>query len=382
MAAAVELETMQDASDIFPYLGGLKVSAQVMGLSVHYPTRTVAMAISRLDGDIWDGCVELWEMSALIESQENQSTPKACSGRRPLPCGVSGVKWFCDGDGKPLLAVGRDNGDVDVLQWDTRNRKLNLMFSLTEHDDMINCVATSVVDFGNPQYDSYLTSGSADGSVRVWNVAGPNPQSAMRTLPSPFYGASVQAVTPAAWGKKLDVLLVAYGGSSGQKGPGFGLWDCSQGLLQPPTFVFTASGNPGSTLGSNYIDKCATPLSLCYSKDPERSHEFVVGFDDGTIAIYSDLDLTQPISVSKPHGSCAIRSLDTLLLKGSRCVIYSASESCSAMITEWDLSSSGVVDSRADYVLNITCGEMKDHKSLVITGGMEGQVRLIDVSKA
>ena len=39
------------------YIGGLKVAAAVTGLSVR--EQTVAVAVSRLEGDVWDGCVEV-----------------------------------------------------------------------------------------------------------------------------------------------------------------------------------------------------------------------------------------------------------------------------------------------------------------------------------
>lgn len=380
-------ESVEEVEDLYPYLGGLKLSAQVMGLSVHYPSKTVAIAVSRLDGDVWDGCVELWEMSSLDETSSTQS-PKTCAGRRPIPCGVSDVRWCSGSDGQPLVVVGRDDGDVDIFEWDSRNRKVNPVLTLTEHDDMINSITTPILDLNSPNYDSIVATGSSDGTVRVWNVTGPTAQSSVRTLPSPFYGMSVQATTPAPWANGLDVLLVAYGGSSAQKGPGLGLWDCSKGLLEPSSFKFEHTDTESESI---FIDRCATPISLSYSKDPLHLHEFVVGFDDGTIAVYSDVDL-KPIRVQKPHGNFAIRCLDTVMVTEenmsdssdtTKCVIYSASESCTAMITEWDLSRGDVIDTRNDYVLSITGSLTSDlkEKRAVLTGGVDGQVRLLDVTK-
>ena len=54
------------------YCGGLKVAAQVTSLSVHEPTKTLAVAVSRLDGDMWDGCVELWSLNALVGAGEKE----------------------------------------------------------------------------------------------------------------------------------------------------------------------------------------------------------------------------------------------------------------------------------------------------------------------
>ena len=111
------------------YLGGLKAPARVVGLSVHEPTKTLAVAVSRLDGNVWDGCVELWSLPGLLAVHDGTaaataSSPAlmgtaggACVGRVASPCGVSSLAWLNGGSGgsggsprSEAMRLGRSEG--------------------------------------------------------------------------------------------------------------------------------------------------------------------------------------------------------------------------------------------------------------------------------
>ena len=400
------------------YCGGLKVAAQVTSLSVHEPTKTLAVAVSRLDGDMWDGCVELWSLNALVGAGEKEDemtnddldpeqkveigkelasaagggvkqsktidsaaagATVGCAGRVSQPCGVSSLAWLngCVSSGKhagkPLVAIGRDDGNIEVFAWD-RAKSLVPAVSLVEHDNLVNAVITPLADSSDGSGtggSTLLASGSSDGTVRVWDLAAAstpgsnhNSVASVDVLRSPFRGACVQALAScsspsSSFDDAFTVLAVAYGGASAQCGPCLGLWDrraavaAAQVAVQataasPPVaegratkkggvmLPFSAADaaralNPVESKFSCYatadeargIGSCATPTCLAYARNfsapplmskDSLEHALLVGFDDGVVARYDDRVLGRgavKVFEASPqcHESQAVRAL-------------------------------------------------------------------------
>jgi len=101
-----------------------------------------------------------------------------------------------------------------------------------------------------------------------------------------------------------------------------------------------------------------------------------VGYDDGSLALYDDRCLADgPLRVVRPHGQAAVRALAPVATAAGHAVV-SCGEDGQAFI----VSSEGAcvcVDSREDYLL-AACGVAESH--CVVTGGMDGQVRLTALS--
>ena len=112
---------------------------------------------------------QLWDLAVMDPATAEAS--KGCVGRCPQKCGVGPVCWVTGGHahgGQPLVAVGRDDGNVEVLAWDGRKKALVASASLAEHDGPI----TALVSLG-----STLASGAADGTVRslLWSPSAQPP---------------------------------------------------------------------------------------------------------------------------------------------------------------------------------------------------------------
>lgn len=192
------------------------------------------------------------------------------------------------------------------------------------------------------------------------------------------------------------------------------------------------------------VGDCASPLSICYTTTPASSnaaaaasHVFVVGFDDGCLATYDDRTAfsscskngrmasgsrVTPLRVIRPHGPSAIRCLAPFTIPAScgesnskqqqtqqegRAMVLSGSEACRALATavvgaENEEEEVVMVDGREDYVLaaatvvisgkapkkvdgggegDVAPGSAAGSSRVaVLTGGMDGQLRLTEVS--
>mmetsp|Transcript_39501 Transcript_39501/g.79765 ORF Transcript_39501/g.79765 Transcript_39501/m.79765 type:complete len:273 (-) Transcript_39501:39-857(-) len=269
-------------------------------------------------------------------------------------------------------------------------------------------------------------------------------------------------------------MVVGHGNSSGRFGPCLGLWirnpsklgatTVLHGLCSTITPPSLATQRVASAAGG--VGDCASPTAVCYttaapttsaalstSSTPTPapfdgggdngvgSHVFVVGYDDGSLAVYDDRtsfskckpsagsvalspsspSFVVPLRVLRPHGNQAVRCLAPFALTAgdftsheeARHFVLSGAEDCRAVVTQvtggeqkgcGDGSGGGaegaptevVVDGREDYVLAVatirvssassTTGEGKGGDSssrlAVLTGGMDGQVRMAEMTAA
>ena len=88
----------------------------------------------------------MWDQASLSPDQANPATSAAagCLGRFPLPCGAGPVAWVsarpddqsnanagatANPYAKPLLCVGCDDGNIQVLAWDAKKKSLTKFVS-------------------------------------------------------------------------------------------------------------------------------------------------------------------------------------------------------------------------------------------------------------
>ena len=364
-----------EASGGSKYLGGLKVAAQVTGLSFQEDKKCVAVAVSRLDGDVWDGCVELWALEALDQegavAARGDGPTKGCVGRLPTPCGIGPLCWVAGSasKAKPLLAYGRDDGNVELVVWESKKAGVAHTLSMTEHDGLVTCLLAGD--------EGLLASGAADGSVRVWETAATIPQASAATLPCPFGGANVSCMAAAPWANaSLSVLLVCYGGAAGACAPCLCLWDRSKGKLEPPTITMYPTALPPSEgAPAAAVSPRASPLCCAYSS--ASPHAVWVGFDDGSLAKYDDAKLGDgPLLVTAPHGTAAVRALVSVSAGG---VVSCGEDGRAVLVGEDGACGACAVDGRDDFILSAASVRVGGAQVAVLTGGMDGQVRLTSI---
>lgn len=157
----------------------------------------VAFVGSALAGDTWDGTVGVVRLS---DTSDTSDAPRAAAA---LPCGASAVCWL----GADVVALACDDGTVAVVRvgraaggaWDGGTQ------SVAEdavHDDMV--LALAAPSAGAP---NLVASGSADGTVRVWEAAGDDegPHLQLRTA-----FAQTAACHGVAWAADGTTLAAAH----------------------------------------------------------------------------------------------------------------------------------------------------------------------------
>ena len=90
-------------------LGEVNVGAQVQSLAANDEMGLVAAGVSRLEGNTWDGVVEMWAWP----SPGDKTAPSELAARHHVPCGVGDVAWLSGAN----LAVAQDDGNVEVGVW-------------------------------------------------------------------------------------------------------------------------------------------------------------------------------------------------------------------------------------------------------------------------
>ena len=105
----------------------------------------LALGLSALDGNVWDGGVTLL-------SNDGQ---EICT--RALLTGVPMVRF----SGPRVVVAARDDGDVAVYSSDD----LKELHLLSAHDDIVSCVAD------NPHDESHIATCGWDGCVHLWDYA-------------------------------------------------------------------------------------------------------------------------------------------------------------------------------------------------------------------
>ena len=113
-------------------------------------TGQLALGLSSLDGNIWDGGI------TLLSNEGNEICSKI------LPTGISMVRY----SGPRILLAARDDGDVAVYS----SEDLKELHLISAHDDIVSCV----VD--NPHHEHQFATCGWDGSIHVWDWNNANPQ--------------------------------------------------------------------------------------------------------------------------------------------------------------------------------------------------------------
>ena len=113
-------------------------------------TGQLALGLSSLDGNIWDGGI------TLLSNEGNEICSKI------LPTGVSMVRFA----GPRIVVAARDDGDVAVYS----SEDLKELRLISAHDDIVSCVAI------DPHHENQFASCGWDGSIYLWDWNNANPQ--------------------------------------------------------------------------------------------------------------------------------------------------------------------------------------------------------------
>jgi WD40 repeat protein len=205
----------------------------VVALSAAGPRLTVGL--SMLEGNIWDGCVKLIEEESGLELQSY--------GTR---CGVSAL---CSLNGESVLAVGGDDGRIEILSSDS----LQVLASWNAHDNIVSRLAAHKGD-NQPQ----CVSAGWDGGLSVWDLN--NTQVGGNKIPLRCYPSAHNGVATDCALSSLEPSIVATTGQDGF----LRLWDMRQD--QSGCCAIVNLGGPAA---------CA-----CFD-DRDQQYTLAAGLDDG-----------------------------------------------------------------------------------------------------
>jgi WD40 repeat protein len=204
----------------------------VVALSVAGPR--LAVGLSMLDGNNWDGCVKLIGEDSGLELQSY--------GRR---CGVSAL---CSLNGESVLAVGGDDGRVEILS----SESLQVLASWNAHDNIVSRIAALK---GDNQHQ--CVSAGWDGGLSVWDLnytqIGGN-KIPLRCYPSAHNGVATDCAL-----SSIEPSIVATTGQDGF----LRLWDMRHD--QSGCCAIVNLGGPAA---------CA-----CFDRD--QQYTLAAGLDDG-----------------------------------------------------------------------------------------------------
>lgn len=108
-------------------------------------TKSYALGLSTLDGNIWNGCVKIM---SLPEGNELAS--------REFNCGIPIVRYH---NSNTFILAGRDDGNISILSSDD----LDELQVIPAHDDIVTTIS------GN-KFNSQFASASFDGYIKIWDI--------------------------------------------------------------------------------------------------------------------------------------------------------------------------------------------------------------------
>lgn len=252
--------------------------------SVDCSSSHIVAGLSSLEGNIWDGGIQLL---SFVTGEVEQS----------LKCntGVAHIRFI--GDEKNVIVAGRDDGSISLHKTEDI---ADAQIIPRAHDD---CVASICPDTSTP---SLFITGGWDGAIKLWDIYSSDLLKPVLTLD----GAHHKAVNDIAMGRS-DTNLFA---SVGQDGF-LRLWDQRMGL-----------GN-----GCAQIHNVIQAVS-CVEWDSFQSNQVYVGTDAGQIGCYDVRQSGQSwTALQSIHRGRVRRIRSARSVPG---VIFSASDDCTVAVSD------------------------------------------------
>ncbi|GAP50464.1 AAA family ATPase [Streptomyces azureus] len=342
-----------------------------------------------------DGTVMLWDpgsgdlLGVLAGPEDDQDVPPIDRPSR----WVNSVCTLRTGDGRTLLAVGREDGSVPI--WDPSTGELSGALS-TGDDDPV----TDVCAMPGPGGHDLLVTANRSGSVRWWDPATGRQAGA---LPAPLQGISLRVCAVPGPGGHTVLATVDHTGlrlwKPGRSRPvstmagglmttlcavpdghgrtllAIGPYEGPVQLLDPVT---------GEQVGRPLTESADKATALCAVPGPEGRSLVAVGSDDGTIRL-RDTATGEPWgpaltgNTSEVTSLCAVSSGDGGVQLAS---VEMGGLSGSGTVRLWDLSSDNLADPPSEghsgWVRALCSVPAVEGRTLVASGGHDASIRLWD----
>ncbi|OUD00844.1 NACHT and WD repeat domain-containing protein [Streptomyces swartbergensis] len=368
-------------------------------LTTHAPQRVCTvpagggppvLAVGRVDGTVM-----LWDpdsgdlLGVLTGPEDDQDVPPIDRPSR----WINSVCTLRTGDGRTLLAAGREDGSVPI--WDPSTGELSAALS-TGDDDPVADVCAMPGTGGR----TLLVTVNESGSVRWWDpVTGRQAGALAATLQGtsfkvcavPAPGGHTVLVTVdhsglRLWepGRRQPVSTMAVGvvttlcavpDGHGRTLLAIGCYECPVQLWDPVT---------GEQVGRPLTELAGKPTALCAVPGPEGRRLVAAGSADGTIRLWDTAtgrpwgpaltgntsDVTSLCAVSSGDGGVQLASVETGGLSG-----------CGA-VRLWDLSSDDPADpppeGHSGWVRALCSVPAVEGRTLVASAGHDASIRLWD----
>jgi WD40 repeat protein len=246
--------------------------------------RLIAVGLSNLEGNCWDGAVKILGMDTGEEI-----------GALTVNSGVSSVQWIPSNDG--LLLCARDDGVISVCRMDSQ---LELISDIEAHESSISSLSCSLLSH------SLVLSASWDSSIKLWDInrfsTGCDEESScLASLSNAHY----KQTNGAAFSVNDEFMFCSCGQDGFLK-----IWDKRASFT---TGCVTLFCNP-------------QPLT-CVAWDSLNSNRLFTGTESGSINYYDiRMNISSPQSVSPCH-KARVRKIKTLAFRNNN-VVVSCADDC------------------------------------------------------
>lgn len=339
----------------------LQFDAQVEALAAHGPSGLVATAVTRIGGNVWDGQLEIWQWPS--DACENYMENRVMMG---MPCGPGDLTWMYGENNTPILAVAKDDGDIEIFRWCPNSSQsetkrieggdgpLVSQVILGEHHDLVNSVSACRTK------TNFLASVSSDASLRIWDIEVPDASSQRYDA---CHGREIYGV---AWNGTSESLIGTASADKTVK-----LWD-----LRVP-------------------DSCAARFKCpygaeCLAWDGSSESLLLVGLDQGSVLTLDKRKFSEaPLRYERRHTG-RVGCLVTGTCQGNQ-VLASCGDDCRTLVTLQESSSSGEGSTNpsglsretklehGDYARAATFLPLSNGRLRLAAGGWDGQVQLIEL---
>ncbi|MFJ4976274.1 AAA family ATPase [Streptomyces coeruleorubidus] len=342
-----------------------------------------------------DGTVMLWApasgdlLGVLAGPEDDQDVPPIDRPSR----WVNSVCTLRTGDGRTLLAAGREDGSVPV--WDPSTGELSGALSTGDDDPVIDVCAMPGTGGG-----TLLVTANRSGSVRWWDpvtrrqvgalaatlrgvslrvcaVPGPGGHTVLATVDhsglrlwKPSHGRPVSTMAV-----DLVTTLCAVPDGHGRTLLAIGLYEGPVQLWDPVT---------GEEVGRPLTESADEATALCAVPGPEGRSLVAVGSDDGTIRLW-DTATGEPWgpalagNTGEVTSLCAVPSGDGGVQLAS---VEGGGLSGSGAVRLWDLSDGYPADPPSEghsgWVTALCSVPGVDGRTLVVSAGHDASIRLWD----